>query len=89
MRCKIVQQLKKAEFRRRIGTVLLFVISFWFVLYQLVQRGTMIDISGDAADIWKSIKTFGTDDLYPSYVLYKGFDSVFPYVSFYRRMCVP
>ena len=39
---------------------------------------------GDAADIWKSITTFHTGDLYPSYVLYKGFASVYPYVWFYQ-----
>lgn len=84
MKCKIIQQLKTAEFRRKMGTILLFVISFLFILFKLVQNDTMTYASGDAADIWKSIKTFYTDDLYPSYVLYKGFASIFPYVWFYQ-----
>lgn len=84
MKCKIIQQLKTAEFRRKIGTVLLFIISFLFVLYQLVQRGTMIDISGDASEAWKAITTFGTEAPYPSYVLYKGFAAIYPYVWLYK-----
>ncbi len=38
---------------------------------------------GDAADIWKTITTWHSSEVYGSYVLYKGFESVYPYVWFY------
>lgn len=39
--------------------------------------------SGDATDIWKTITTWHSSEVYGSYVLYKGFESVYPYVWFY------
>lgn len=80
---------KSPVFRRekcyeKLGTVILFTAIFLFVLFGLMQRGSMIDASGDAAELWKSITTFYSGDLYPSYVLYKGFAAVFPYVWFYH-----
>lgn len=44
----------------------------------------MISSSGDAADIWQTITTFYSGSIYPSYVLYKGFMSVYPYVWLYQ-----
>lgn len=47
------------------------------------HQDSMISISGDASDIWKTITSFHTKDIYGSYVLYKGINSVFPYVWLY------
>lgn len=76
--------LRDVECLRKIGNVLLFAGISIYVLLQLLKNGTMTYASGDAADVWKTITTFHTDDIYPSYVLYKGFAAVYPYVWFYR-----
>ncbi len=62
----------------------LFFITAAFFLIWLIPQGSMIAGMGDATDIWKTITTFYDADRYPSYVLYKGFLSVYPYVWFYR-----
>ena len=49
----------------------------------LFPRSDMVTRSGDSADIWKTIITWHSNDVYGSYVLYKGFESVYPYVWFY------
>ena len=68
----------------KVGTVLLFFLCTLFLLTQMLKLGSMTSISSDAADIWKTITTFYTDERYPSYVLYKGFASVYPYVWLYQ-----
>lgn len=61
--------------------------SFFFaVMIYIVFAGNdinLISASSDAADIWKTITTFHTDQIYGSYVLYKGINSVYPYVWLY------
>ena len=69
---------------RRTFSTLLFLIVFGYILFRMVRTGSMILISGDAADIWKTIKTYYTDDVYGSYVLYKGLLSIYPYVWLYK-----
>lgn len=44
---------------------------------------SMNSSSGDAVDIWKTIKSWHTDEIYGSYVLYKGINAVYPYVWLY------
>lgn len=44
---------------------------------------SMISQSGDAADIWQTITSFHTPQIYGSYVLYKGINSVYPYIWLY------
>ena len=52
------------------------IFSFFFALmvYMIFtwHQDSMISISGDASDIWKTITSFHTKDIYGSYVLYKG-----------------
>ena len=65
-------------------TVILFLVTFIAFLIWLASRGSMVDSSGDAQDIWKTITSYYSGDIYPSYVLYKGFVSVYPYVWLYQ-----
>ena len=44
---------------------------------------SMIALSGDAVDIWETITSIHTKNIYGSYVLYKGINSVYPYVWLY------
>ncbi len=48
----------------------------------------MFDNSGDALDIWKTITSIGTKEVYGSYVLYKGFNSIYPYYWLYKLAVV-
>ena len=50
----------------------------------LAFSGSMVDGSGDAADVWQTIKTYYTAERYGSYVMYKGIASVYPYVWLYQ-----
>ena len=65
-------------------SIVLFLASFIFVMYYLLKRGTMVDFYGDAYDIWQSITSFYSRERKPSYVMYKGFSSIFPYVWLYH-----
>lgn len=64
---------------------LCFSFLFAVVLYTFFtwNEKNMIFLSTDAADIWQTITSFHTEDVYGSYVLYKGINSVYPYVWFY------
>lgn len=79
-----LQKLKDNEKLYRLVKPFLFVAMFTIFLIWILPQKTMVDASGDAADIWKTITSFYSGDIYPSYVLYKGFLSVFPYVWLYR-----
>lgn len=70
------------------GTVILFLAAFLYLLIKLFVAGSMINASGDAADIWQTITSFYTEEIYPSYVLYKGFAAVYPYVWLYQLALV-
>ena len=43
-----------------------------------------VGYGGDVTDIWETITSFYSGNIYPSYVLYKGILSVYPYVWFYE-----
>lgn len=57
-------------------------VAFAFVLIANGLRGiNMIAIGGDAENIWQSIMSMANgEEIVPSYVMYKGFFSVYPYV---------
>lgn len=57
--------------------------AFALMFAYLFQLDSMVGMSADAASIWETIKTFRTEDITPSYVLYKGFSSIYPYVWLY------
>ncbi len=60
------------------------IISFCIVFVAMGLFLANIDIvppGGDAFDIWQSITTWKTENVYRSYVLYKGFFSLHPYVE--------
>lgn len=61
----------------------LFLIAFALMAVYLKMSGPMNNWSGDAASIWTTIKSYHSDNVVSSYVLYKGFASVYPYVWFY------
>lgn len=63
---------------------ILFVATFILFMMWIYPFQSMIAESSDAADIWQTIKTFYNNDTYVSYVLYKGFMSVYPYVWLYQ-----
>lgn len=65
-----------------------FLVAFALMAVYLRSTGPMNDWSGDADSIWTTIKSFTTGSIVPSYVLYKGFFSVFPYVWLYQLSLV-
>lgn len=62
----------------------LFFAAIILMAAYLKASGSMANKSGDAASIWETIKSFSNEKIIPSYVLYKGFVSVYPYVWFYQ-----
>ena len=62
----------------------LFFVAFIGMAIYLKIHGSMTDYSGDATSIWETIKSFYSGNIVPSYVLYKGFASVYPYVWLYQ-----
>jgi hypothetical protein len=62
----------------------LFLIAFAGMAVFLLLSGPMNTWSSDAASIWHTIKSFYSGDIVSSYVLYKGFASVYPYVWLYQ-----
>lgn len=69
---------------KNVNKILVFLFALAIMLVYLLPKESMAHISGDAADIWKAITTYGSGDMYGSYVLYKGFESLFPYVWLYQ-----
>lgn len=65
----------------------LFVLTFLCFLIWIYSKKSMILNSGDAADIWKTITSYYSDECYLSYVMYKGIASVYPYVWLYQLSC--
>lgn len=61
-----------------------FIFAFILMMCYLWKQDSMILSSGDANDIWHTIITMDTENVYGSYVLYKGFGSVYPYYWFYK-----
>lgn len=62
----------------------LFLVAFAGMAIYLKLTGSMVSWSGDAGSIWETIKSFYSGNMVSSYVLYKGFASVFPYAWFYQ-----
>ncbi|MBO5372859.1 MAG: hypothetical protein J6A75_09070 [Lachnospiraceae bacterium] len=61
-----------------------FIFAFVLMCVYLIPKETMAGISGDAAEMWQVIKSYGTEDMYVSYVLYKGLLALYPYVWLYK-----
>ena len=59
-----------------------FCISFALVGFYVFPLPDLLLGSGDAASIWQTITTFRSEKITSSYVLYKGFLSVYPYIWF-------
>lgn len=62
------------------GQVIAFLITFCLCLTLLLPQKDMIMGVGDVGDIWKTISSFYSSKVEGSYVLYKGFLSIYPYV---------
>lgn len=60
-----------------------FGVIVWIALSQNLVRD-FLEASGDACDIWQTITSFYSEKIYGSYVLYKGINSVYPYVWLYQ-----
>lgn len=61
-----------------------FVFAFTLLFANIVHLESFADWSTDARDIWKTITTYYDSHTYQSYVLYKGYQAVFPYVWLYE-----
>ena len=77
-----MEGLKEKYIKYREG--LLFFLVFIIFMYWLWGKGSQMVSTGDAEDIWRTITTFYSEERYASYVLYKGFASVYPYVWLYQ-----
>lgn len=65
--------------------IIAFGFAFALMIWLLHSSSTMgVDFGGDVTDIWKTISSFYSGNIQPSYVLYKGFLSVYPYVWLYE-----
>lgn len=69
----------------RLNLILFFVVALFYCGWIIQKYGfSLTNGSGDADDIWRTITTWGTDEVYYSYVLYKGLFSLQPYLWLYR-----
>lgn len=76
---------KKSDKLNSQTSFLLFLGCCFVVFLKLYSSGNMIDLSYDATNIWQTIKSwYGNEEIFNSYVLYKGFSSIFPYVWLYK-----
>lgn len=78
---KLPDQATKRETR---WTRMLFLATFVLVTIYLANCGSMAEGSMDSESIWQAIKSFYSEERIPSYVMYKGFSSIFPYVWLYQ-----
>lgn len=77
--------LKNQTFKRLLlnSYLIPFCISFALVGFYIFPLPDLLMADGsDAASIWQTIVTFRSEKITSSYVLYKGFLSVYPYVWF-------
>jgi len=65
-------------------SLIAFAFAFILMAWLLDPQPDMLMGGGDVTDIWNTITSFRSKDIYPSYVLYKGFLSIYPYVWFYE-----
>lgn len=63
--------------------IIVFLIVFVCMIVYLIGYGNMSDISGDAADSWKTITSWTTEQKYGGYTLYKGLIVLYPYLWMY------
>lgn len=70
--------------RKKWHAVVSFVFAFTLLFTNIIHLGSFVDWSGDANDIWKTITTYYDSHTYQSYVLYKGYQAIFPYVWLYE-----
>lgn len=77
------EKFKKISPEKR-DILVTFIFSFLLMCIYLIPKNDMISSSGDAASIWSAIKTFGNEYRESSYVMYKGFLSIYPYFWFYK-----
>lgn len=78
---KLISSLKV---NRKIEVLLPFLLAVIVYISLTFGKLNMGQNSGDAADIWKTIVSWYTDNIYGSYVMYKGIHSVYPYVWLYK-----
>ena len=64
--------------------IIAFAVAFALMVWLLSFYETMANWGTDVTDIWKTITSFYSGNIQPSYVLYKGFLSVYPYVWLYE-----
>ena len=64
-----------------------FALAFGLMVRLLYNTKPMCGASGDAAEMWKVISSYGSGEIYGSYVLYKGLITVYPWVWF-RNMAI-
>ncbi len=67
--------------------VIPFVVGFYLVMSYLWPLPDLIPVGGDPYSIWQTIVSFREEKVISSYVLYKGFLSVYPYV-FFRKLSI-
>lgn len=83
----VVEKKKIAQFNAKnklIGYFLPGLFAFFLYFMYVIDLPSMVDESGDANNIWKTITTYYNNTIEPSYVLYKGMYSIFPYVWLYK-----
>ena len=61
-----------------------FFLAFALVAQFILPLPDLLSGGGDATSIWQTIITFRNEKITSSYVLYKGFLSVYPYIWFYE-----
>lgn len=76
--------LNKVRDSNSIKYIIPFLFAFILCFSHIYKMEDLISSSGDAADIWKTITSFYSNNIYASYVLYKGINSVYPYVWLYQ-----
>lgn len=80
---KLLIKFKNKNDSEKKDIVITFIIAVILMCMYIIPKDDMISRSGDAASIWNAIKTFRSEYRESSYVMYKGFLSVYPYVYFY------
>lgn len=73
---------------KRTADVILYGMTFAIYFVRLLAQNSMVAGQGDSISIWGTITSYYTNNVQPSYVLYKGMFSVYPYVWLYRLACI-
>lgn len=75
---------KISEFIKKYNVLLTFIFVFLMVFLWLLPQKNLLGGLGDSVSIWQSIVSYYSNKPTSSYVMYKGFISVFPYVWLYQ-----